>query len=113
MKRFASTIFLVIFTASIVGRTVERTTAWTALHVRNFKHSDPSHTGTRIAEVQKQAPRQVATKLVEDGSVLYVPFVRSVNTPRSADAFAHRLTDFVADSNHRTLSSRAPPAILS
>jgi len=66
-----------------------------------------------MAEVQKQAPRQVQTRLVEDGSVLYVPFVRSVNTPPSADAFAHRLTDFVADSNHQTLSSRAPPTLLS
>jgi acetyl-CoA carboxylase carboxyltransferase component len=109
MKRVASAIFLLIFTASTVGRIVQRTEAWAAEHTYNSKHSVPNQATESTAEAHKQTPREKQTKLLEDGSVLHVSFVASPNTPSSADAFARMLTGFVTDATYGPRSSRAPP----
>jgi len=112
MKRATSIIFLLIFTASSVGRIVARTQAWAAESVHRAKHLDPHRTGQSTAELQKQNTREKQTKLMEDGSVLHVSFVQSSNIPPATDAFARTLTGFVVDVNNRPLSSRAPPSLL-
>src|SRR5262249_9449538 len=112
MKRATSIIFLLIFTASSVGRIVNRTEACAAETVRRVKYFDPYQTNQSRAEIQKQNTREKQTKLMEDGSVLHVSFVRSSNTPPMADAFARTPTGFVVDANNGPLSSRAPPRLL-
>jgi hypothetical protein len=109
LKRVTSTIFLLVFTVSIVGRTMERTEAWVSQHALNSKHSHPGKAGDSKAELHKQAPRQSQTRLSEDGSVLDISFVRSLNAPPSIHIASYGLTEFVADPNERILSSRAPP----
>jgi|SRR5262245_15451343 len=113
MKRVTASIFLLIFAVSTAGRTIERTEAWAAQHVLKSKPLDPSSPGQPTAETHKQQPREKQTKLLEDGSILHVSFIRSSNTPPSTNALAHPLTGFIADPNDRTLSSRAPPSLLS
>ncbi len=113
VKRVTATIFLLIFTASMLGRSIERAEVWAAEHKAHSKHSAPHHSATGIAEAHKQGPRQGQTKLSEDGSVLHASFVRSFNAPPSIGILAHGLTGFVADPNGQTVSSRAPPSLLS
>src|SRR5262245_49745999 len=112
-KRVTAAIFLLIFAVSTVRRTMERTETWAAQHASKSKHLSPSRTGQPTTELHKQNPQEKHTKLLEDGSVLHVSFVRSSDTPPSANALAHPRTGFVADPNHRALSSRAPPSLLS
>jgi hypothetical protein len=112
LKRVASAIFLLSFAISSVGRIMDRTEAWAAQHVYRFKHLSPNQTGQSTAEVHKLDKREKQTRLLEDGSVLHVSFLRSSFTPPAADAFARTLTGFVAHLNSRPLSSRAPPTLL-
>jgi hypothetical protein len=103
-KRVVTTIFLLVFTVSVVGRSVERTKAWAAEHGHKSARS--------ITEVHKQSPRESQTKLWEDGTALYVSFIRSFDALPSADIPRRSLTGFVSDPRGQSLSSRAPPAIL-
>ena len=109
-KRVTAAIFLLIFAISTVRRTMERTEAWAAQHVFKSKHLSPSQP---TAELHKQKPQEKQTKLPEDGWGLHVSFIRCSNVPPSANALAHPLPGFVADCNHRALSPRAPPSLLS
>ena len=113
MKRVAASIVLLIFAASTVRRTVERTEAWAAQYVFKSKHLFPSGPIQPVAEFHKQNPKEKQTKLLQDGWGLHVSFVRCSNTPPSTNALAHPLTGFVADLNQRALCSRAPPSLLS
>jgi len=112
-KRVTAAIFLLIFAISTVRRTMERTEAWAAQHAFKSKHLSPSSAGQPTAEWHKQKPQEKQTKLPEDGWGLHVSFIRCSNVPPSANALAHPLTGFVADRNHRALSPRAPPSLLS
>ena len=113
MKWVGSTIFLLIFTSSIVVRTMERTEVWAVEHVHKLKHSELKGTPESTTETHKQNPRQKQTKLFEDGSVVHVSFVRSFDMPPSAGVMLHGLTGFVPDPGGLALSSRAPPALFS
>src|SRR5262245_34333650 len=112
VKRVASAIFLLIFTASSAVRIMERTEAWAAQHTSNFSHLASDSAGQPLAEVHKQQPREKQSKLLEDGWVLHVSFVRSAHTSLSSDVLLHPLTGFIPDSGERSLSSRAPPSLL-
>jgi hypothetical protein len=103
-KRVTSAIFLLVFTASVIGRSVERTKAWAAEH---------GHKSAKGITLHKQTDRQSQTKLWEDGTALYVPFVRSFDALSSTNAARRSLTGFVTDPRGQSISSRAPPAILS
>jgi len=103
-KRVTSAIFILVFTASVIGRSVERTKTLAA------EHGHKSAKG--ITEVHKQIDRQSQTKLWEDGTALYVSFIRSFDALTSADIPRRSLTGFVSDPRGQSLSSRAPPAIL-
>lgn len=112
-KRVTAAIFLLIFAASTVRRTMERTETWAAQHASNSKHLSPSRTGPPTAELHKQNPKEKHTRLLEDGWGLHVSFVRSSDTPPSANALSHPLTGFATDPNDQALSPRAPPSPLS
>jgi len=114
MKRVISTAFLLVFTFATVGRSVERAEAWAAQHAHHkVRPSGHGEKGASIAEAQKQSARQGQTKLEEDGSVLIAWSARSLETPLSSEAQLLNLTHFPVDSLHRTVSSRAPPSLLS
>src|SRR5437870_3928693 len=111
MKKIASTIFLFFYAASIVGTTVERTEVWASEHVHHFKHFDSGHT-PHVAQGHKHSPHAINTRVVEDGSVLVSPFVRSSHPPSLATALHQVLTGFDAEWNSGAISSRAPPTLL-
>lgn len=111
MKKVALRIFLCIFVASVLGRTVERTASWAAQHANDFGHSSPNRTGARMAEGRKHSPWQAHTKLLEDGSMA-VYFEKSPDPP-VAERTVHIGTIFVLpNQGSLTLSSRAPPSLL-
>ena len=111
MKRVALTIFLVLFAASIIGRSVERTAVWASQHAHDFARSTPDRAGARMAEARKHTPWQVQTKSIEDGSLI-ASFERSADLPFLENALHHLLPAFLEDSNNRALSSRAPPSFI-
>ena len=108
MKRVASTILLLLFTTSIVGRTIERTEAWASQHALDSKHRGEHHTSFGMAKAHKDSARQ-GTKIGEDGWLLDISFISSLATPPSHDRIPHALTSFIADPNRQIVSSRAPP----
>jgi hypothetical protein len=114
MKRLISTVFLLVFTFTMVGRSVERAEAWAAQHTHH-KVKPVAHggKGASIGEAQKQSARQGQTKLEEDGSVLIAWSSRSLEAPPSSEAQLLNLTHFAVDSLRRTVSPRAPPSLLS
>jgi hypothetical protein len=114
MKKKAATsaILLVLFIACTIGRTIARTEEWATKHSHHSQRfSQRGETGT--AYLDKQTPHPIQTKLLEDGWVLEVSFVRVLNTPPRAANLAHVLPGFVPEPNNRALSSRAPPGFLS
>jgi hypothetical protein len=112
MKKVALRIFLCIFVASVLGRTVERTASWAAQHANNdFGHSGPNRTGARMAEGRKHSPWQVHTKLLEDGSMA-VSFEKSPDPPLAERTVHHGMIFALPDQGGLTLSSRAPPVLL-
>jgi hypothetical protein len=112
MRRFALSLFLIFYTASVVGLSIERTQAWIAEHGRDSKQGQ-SRQGARIGEWHRRSPRQLAfSKLLEDGSVLASPFVRT-SPPHSETTLHHLLFDVVAGQSAQVTSSRAPPTALS
>jgi len=111
MRRLVGTIFLLFYTASVIGLTVDRTEAWIEQHSHGLKNAGPGH-GPRIEQTHKYSPHQVQTKLFEDGSVLVSPFVRSLRPPDTERHLTHLLAGFVADRTRGPLSSRAPPDLV-
>jgi hypothetical protein len=109
LKRVASTVFLLVFIASVVGRTIERTQAWAEQHGLGLKQISQNQAGVGISKGHKSVGRQGQTKLVEDGWALDISFARSLHAPPSHDALAHVLTGFLGDPNRQIFSSRAPP----
>jgi hypothetical protein len=110
MRRLIPAIFIVIYTVSVVGLTIDRTQALVAEHARDSKHGRSQH-GARIGEWHRRVPRQLHTKLMEDGSVLASPFVRTY-PPRSEMTLHHLLSGLVPVHNAQAVSSRAPPAAI-
>ena len=62
--------FMVLFAASIIGRSVERTVVWVSQHAHDYARSTPDRAGARMAGDRKHTPWQVQTKSIEDGSLI-------------------------------------------
>src|SRR6267378_5855277 len=107
MRRLIPVLFIVFYTVSVVGLTIDRTQTLVADHARDSKNGRSKH-GARIGEWHRRSPRQLHTKLMEDGSVLASPFVRTY-PPRSETTFPHLLSGLIALQGVRVTSSRAPP----
>jgi hypothetical protein len=110
VKRLAFVLFLLFYTASVVGLTVDRTQTWASDHSRDSKLSR-SENGVRISDWHKRSPHHRQTKLLEDASGLVSPFVRTYDPPYSETAVAHLLSDFVVGQSGNVVSLRAPPVI--
>src|SRR6266481_8968410 len=103
MRRLIPLIFIVIYTVSVVGATIDRTQALVADHARDSKHGRSQH-GARIGEWHRRSPRQSQhIKLMEDGSVLASPFVRTY-PPRSETVVQHLLSGLNAVQGSRVIS---------
>ena len=112
MKRVVLTVFLAVFAASVIGRSVARTAAWTADHASDFGHSKSDRGGARMGETRsKHTQWQVDPKPLQDGS-LEASFVRSLDPPLQDGTLHHADSTFVSDLSSRTLSSRAPPTLI-
>jgi len=109
VRRLIVALFLLFYTTSVVGLTVQRTEQWAAERADSFK-PQPHH-GVRIGEPHKHAPHQAQTKLYEDSSIL-TSFVRTVSPPNFETGLVDRLVWFVASRDSHTLSPRAPPTLL-
>ena len=107
MRRLISALFIVLYTVSVIGLTIDRTQARAAEHARDSKHGRSKH-GARIGEWHRRSPRQLNTKLMEDGSVLASPFIYTYPT-RYETALHHLLSGSIAVQGARLISSRAPP----
>src|SRR5204862_4462515 len=112
MKQLVPTLFLVFYTVSAGGWSIDRTKAWAAEHARAGKHHQSKH-GARIGEWHRRSPHQLQTKLLEDGSGLVSPFVSVFGLPHSETALHHLPGGFAARQSARVISSRAPPTVTS
>ena len=111
MKKVVLTVFLAVFAASVIGRSVARTAAWTA-HASDFGRSKSDRGGARMGEARsKVTPWQVDPKPLQDGSFA-ASFVRSLDPPRQDGALHHTDSTFVSVQSSRNLSSRAPPTLI-
>jgi hypothetical protein len=108
MRKLALTTFLLFYGLSVVVHTMERTEVWAAERLSQFGQHRSNH-GPGIAETGKHSPHHAQTKLLEDGWVLVLAFIASTDLPHSEKASHYCPAGFVASSNSRTLSSRAPP----
>src|SRR5437879_3477716 len=107
-KRLAPILFLLLYTASVVGSTIGRTQAWTTERAHDSKRSGFQHSA-RIGEWHRRPVRQqFQTKLLEDGSVLVSRFVRT-NPPHCETVLQHFSADFIGGQCAQSTSSRAPP----
>jgi hypothetical protein len=111
VRRLALTIFLLFYTASVVGLTVERTEQWASQSAGDHQHSRPHSHAAGFGEAHKRSPHQVNTKLHEDSSDL-IHIARTVGPYLSETELHQRPIEFVSDANSRTVSSRAPPKFL-
>jgi hypothetical protein len=112
MKRIALTLFLGLFAASVIGRSVERTVVWASNHAHDFARSAPDRAGARMGEARKHTPwQQVQTKTLEDGT-LVAPVERSLDPPLVESALHQLPTGVAEDPNSSVVSSRAPPAFI-
>jgi len=112
MKQLVPALFLVFYTVSAVGLSIERTQSWVAEHAREGKHHQSKH-GARIGEWHRRSPHQLQTKMLEDGSGLVSPFVRAFGPPQSEAALYQLLDGLVVGQTARLISSRAPPTAIS
>src|SRR5437016_13418378 len=71
MRKLALFTFLLLYTGSVVGLTVERTATWVTEHRRVVEHSG-SDRAPHLCESRKHSAHPLQTKLFEDGSV-FVP----------------------------------------
>jgi len=108
LRRAALTLFLLFYTASVVGLTIDRTQAWVADHSRDGKHFG-SEQGTRVSDSHKRSIHHRQTKFLEDASGLVSPFVRTYDPSRSESAVPHLSLDFALGNRDDVVSLRAPP----
>src|ERR1051326_763397 len=112
MKRLALTFFLLFYAGSVLAMTVQRTEVWASQRAHDLKHARADR-GLHVDQAHKRPPRQIQTKLLEDGgSVLVSSFVRSSAPPVAETALYHRMAGFIAGGNAQTVSPRAPPIVL-
>jgi hypothetical protein len=112
MKRLVPILFIVFYTVSVIGLSIERTEAWVAEHTRDAKHGQ-SRQGARIGEWHRRSTRDILhSKLLEDGSVLASPFVST--HPQNFETALHQFfAGFVVGQIAQVVSSRAPPTLIS
>jgi hypothetical protein len=111
MKRVVLTAFLVVFAASIIGRSVARTVAYTAQHADDLGHSKSDRGAARMGEARKHTSWQVHTKVLQD-SFATDSLERSVEPPQPDRTLQHIALTFASDQYNHTLSSRAPPTLI-
>jgi len=112
VKRAFLTLFLLFYTFSVVGLTVERTEEWAGQRAGDLKHHQqhPQHSA-KSGEAHKRTPHASQTKLYEDGVIL-IGFIPTSDLPQSETGLHYRSIDFVPSRNSRSVSSRAPPAFV-
>jgi|SRR5438093_4243363 len=111
MRKLALLTFLLFYTGSILALTAERTAIWVTEHPVVVQHSG-SDPGPHLCESRKHSASHVQTKLLEDGSVFVPAFVRSSDPPQHETDLHNLLSGLVLTQAGRTISSRAPPALL-
>jgi len=111
MRKLALFTFLLLYTGSVVGLTVERTATWVTEHRRVVEHPG-SDRGPHLCESRKHSAHPLQTKLLEDGSVFVPTFVRSSDPPGCERDLLDLLSGFVATQSGRIIPPRAPPALL-
>jgi hypothetical protein len=108
IKKVTPFLFVLFYTLSIVGSTIERTQAWAAERTHDSKRGGGQHPA-RISEWHRRPVRQMwQTKILEDGSVLVSPFVQT-NPPHCETALLHFSLGFAPGQSAQASSSRAPP----
>src|SRR5260370_1097466 len=111
IKRLIPTLFLLVYTSSVLGSTIERTQAWAAERSHDSKHNGAQHP-VRIGEWHRRPARPLwQTKILEDGSFLVSPFVRN-NPPHFETALLHFFVGFAVRQTAQVFSSRAPPTAI-
>jgi hypothetical protein len=111
IKRLIPILFLLVYTVSVLGSTIERTQAWAAERPHNSKHDGAQHPA-RISEWHRRPVRQLwQTRILEDGSFLVSPFVRN-NPPHFETALQHFFVGFAVRQSAPVFSSRAPPTAI-
>jgi hypothetical protein len=112
IKRLTPILFLLVYTFSVVGSTIERTQAWVGERAHDSKHHGRQYP-VRINEWHRRAPRPLfQTKILEDGSFVISPFIRT-NPPQVERALQHFSTGSIAGHIAQVFSTRAPPATIS
>ena len=110
IKRLTPILFLLVYTWSIVGSTIERTQALAAERTHDSQRG--GHPPARITEWHRRPVCQPSqTKILEDGSFVVSPFVRT-NPLRCETALQHFSVGFAAGESAQAFASRAPPAAL-
>jgi hypothetical protein len=110
VRRIGAAIFLLFYTAFVLTMSVQRTDtsanelAYILKHLRANQESG-------IDEARKHPPRQVHARLFEDHSVLISSFISSF-APPFVQTPVFRLEGFAIGHGGRTVSPRAPPALL-
>ena len=108
MRRVLLALFLTVFAASVIGRSVERTRAWAAQNAHDFGRSTPDRSSARMGEARKHTLWQVHTKVLQDGPIAVSSVCSTL--PRLPESSLHQvLAPLVCGPNDRAFSSRAPP----
>src|SRR2546428_228055 len=111
IKRLIPILFLLVYTASVVGSTIGRSQAWVAERSHDSKHNGRQHPAP-INEWHRRPARQLwQTKILEDGSFIVSPFVRT-NPPHFETALQHFSVGFAVRQSAQVFSSRAPPTAI-
>jgi hypothetical protein len=111
IKRLTPILFLLVYTCSIVGSTIERTQALVAERSHDSQRGG-GHPPARITEWHRRPVCQPSqTKILEDGSFVVSPFLRT-NPLRCEMALQHFTVGFIAGQSAQVFPSRAPPAAL-
>src|SRR5437660_12744455 len=105
MRKFFLGFFILFYSASVVGMTMERTENWAAERAQGRRHT---HSGGRsgLAESHRRPTHIGQTKLLEDGSVLVSSFVRCFDPPYSETPLHNLLAGFLTGHNGRTTAPR-------
>jgi hypothetical protein len=108
IKKVTPVLFLLFYTLSSVGSTIERTQAWAGERTHDSKRGGGHHPA-RISEWHRRPVRQMSqTKILEDGSFLVSPFVQT-NPPRCETVLLHFSLGFTPGHRAQAFGSRAPP----
>jgi hypothetical protein len=112
IKRLTPILFLLVYTFSVVGSTIERAEAWAAERAHDSKHNG-GYNPARISEWHRRSAGPLwQAKVLEDGSVLVSPFVRT-NPPHFETALQYFSVGFVVGRSAQAVASRAPPKTIS